>query len=66
MRRIDADMTSLGITFSDSCNWAEQIENITAAAWTRLNLLFYKTDSDKTVQFFSFVLQGYLLASGNH
>ena len=29
----------LGITFSDSCNWAEHIENITAAAWTRLNFL---------------------------
>ena len=29
----------LGITFSDSCNWAEHIENINAAAWTMLNLL---------------------------
>lgn len=29
----------LGLTFSDSCNWAEHIENITAAAWTRLNLI---------------------------
>ena len=29
----------LGITFSNSCNWAEHIENISAAAWTRLNLL---------------------------
>ena len=29
----------LSLTFSDSCNWAEHIENITAAAWTRLNLL---------------------------
>ena len=48
-------MTSLGINFSDSCNWAEHIENITAAAWTRWNLLFYKTDSDKTVKSFSFV-----------
>ena len=29
----------VGLTFSDSYNWAEHIENITAAAWTRLNLL---------------------------
>ena len=29
----------LGLTFSNNCNWAEHINNITAAAWTRLNVL---------------------------
>ena len=29
----------LGLTFTNNCNWAEHINNITAAAWTRLNLL---------------------------
>ena len=29
----------LGLTFTNNCNWNEHINNITAAAWTRLNLL---------------------------
>lgn len=29
----------LGLTFSNTCNWAEHIRNITKAAWVRLNLL---------------------------
>ena len=29
----------LGLTFTNNCNWAEHINNITAVAWTRLNLL---------------------------
>ena len=29
----------LGLTFTNNCNWAEHINNITAAARTRLNLL---------------------------
>ena len=28
----------LGLTFTNNCNWAEHINNITTAAWTRLNL----------------------------
>ena len=31
--------THLGLTFTNNCNWTEHINNITAAAWTRLNLL---------------------------
>ena len=29
----------LGLTFNTTCSWTEHISNITAAAWTRLNLL---------------------------
>ena len=29
----------LGLTFSNNCSWNEHISNITATAWTRLNLL---------------------------
>ena len=29
----------LGLTFSKNCSWNEHISNITATAWTRLNLL---------------------------
>ena len=29
----------LGLTFTNNCNWNEYINNITAALWTRLNLL---------------------------
>ena len=29
----------LGLTFNSTCSWTEHISNITAVAWTRLNLL---------------------------
>ena len=30
----------LGLTFTNNCNWAEHINNITAAAWTRIFFTF--------------------------